>query len=87
MVIGVTKAYCTRVGGGLAGHLDAVEAGHDDIGEQELEGLLAHRFDHRVPAEPFDFDGEFYTVNGLDGQPKPVQRSKAPRMPQEGQLC
>ena len=29
-------------------------------------------------AEPFDFVGEYYTISGLDGLPKPVQRPHPP---------
>ena len=29
-------------GGGLAGHLDAVHAGHDDVGEQQVPVLVEH---------------------------------------------
>ena len=30
-------------GCGLAGHLDAVHAGHDDVGEQQVPVLVQHR--------------------------------------------
>ncbi len=42
-------AQAVEAGGGLTGHLDAVHAGHDDVGEQQVPVALIQGRDRLLP--------------------------------------